>query len=216
MELNEKYKSYQDRLREVEGKDSPAELLRPFHIAVENIYDKLKTKLSPADFKWLFIIMAILLLAMCVLHIIFRHHYLSILFIGLMAAYWVYYRMEMKKTIEIQKQANAQIKLRQTPETNFAALLLDRIDYIKSGMDVLYKRIKMVRNQYIAFFPLILILFIHTVRGQMSTVLWISSIAVSIIIGGVFWFYYFNYEMMELDKVTDELEEQSNNLKQYV
>ena len=216
MELNEKYKSYQDRLREVEGKDSPVEVLRPFHIAVENTYDKLKTKLSPVDFKWLFIIMAILLLAMSVLHIIFRNNYISILFLLLMAAYWVYYRMEMKKTIELQKQANAQIKLRQTPETNFAALLVDRIDYIKNGMDVLNKRIKMVRNQYVGFFPIILMLFIHTVRGQMSTVLWISSIAVSVAIGGVFWFYYFNYEMMELDKVSDELEEQSGNLKQYV
>jgi len=59
-------------------------------------------------------------------------------------------------------------------------------------------------------------LFIHTVRGSMSTILWISSILVSVIIGGVFWVYYFNYEMMELDKITDELEEQSNSLKQHV
>jgi len=216
MELNEKYKSYQDRLREVEGKDSPVELLRPFHIAVENIYDRLRTKLSPADFKWLFLIMAGLLLAMGALHIIFQQNYISILFFVLMAAYWIYYRMEMKKVIETQKQLNARIRQRETPETNFTALLIDRIDYIKNGLDVLYKRIKLVRNQYIAFFPVILMLFIHTVRGSMSTILWISSILVSVIIGGVFWVYYFNYEMMELDKITDELEEQSNSLKQHV
>ncbi len=216
MELNEKYKSYQDRLREVEGKDSPAELLRPFHIAVENTYDKLKTKLSPTDFKWLFILMAVLLLAMSIIHILFRNHYISILFVLMMAGYWIYYRMEMKKAIELQKQANAIIRQRQTPETNFSALLLDRIDYIRNGLDVLYKRITMVRNQYVAFFPVILVLFIHTVRGNMSTALWISSIIVSVIIGGVFWFYYFNYEMTELDRIADELDSQSNNLKQLI
>lgn len=216
MELNEKYKSYQDRLREVEGKDSPAELLRPFHIAVENIYDKLRTKLSPADFKWLFLIMVALLLVMGILHIIFRQNYISILFFAGMAGYWIYYRMEMKKAIEQQKQLNALIRQRETPETNFTALLLDRIDYIKNGLDVLHKRIKLVRNQYIAFFPVVLILFIHTVRGNMSVILWISSILVSAVSGGLFWVYYFNYELGELDKVSDELEEQSNGLKLHV
>jgi hypothetical protein len=157
-----------------------------------------------------------LLLVMGVLHIIFRQNYISILFFAGMAGYWVYYRMEMKKAIEQQKQLNVLIRQRETPETNFTALLLDRIDYIKNGLEVLHKRIKLVRNQYIAFFPIVLILFIHTVRGDMSIILWISSILVSAVIGGLFWVYYYNYELGELDKVADELEEQSNGLKLHV
>ena len=214
MELNEKYKAYQSKVQGIEGLDTKSGAFREYHLATENIFDDIKSHKSSRDFKWLFLLLHTLVLIAVSIHIaIGRMWGIDILAILLLIAFWIYYRYTLKKSIEIQLEENEKIK-NETPDNPDEKTILDnRIQYILNGIEVLEDRIKLIRNQYVVFFPVFTIIVIDIIRGPLSLVAFITTTVIAIILGGFFWVFYFKNDLVDLDNAMDELEVLQEKLK---
>jgi len=212
MEVNEKYKSYQQKLKEFEGNNKSGDFLRYFHLKTENIYDNIKSSKSPRDFKWLFILLCSLLIIAVAIHIGIRGIGLNLLPLILLLIYWVYYRYQLKIAIADQAIKNKKISENSSDDLENKQKLSNRIKFIINGIEVLNVRVKLIRNQYVIFFPILAILFIDLIKGPLNPSAIIITAIISIILGGLFWIYYFKNDLLELQDAEDELEELDEDL----
>lgn len=213
MELNEKFKSYENKLNDPltsAGKDT---FLREFHIAIENIFDDLKSSKSSRDYKWLFLLLLSLCIIATTLHIAKFGVGLNLIAILLLIIYWVYYRYKLKEAIIEQSVENKKIKEVSSSSEKNADILLNRLQYIFNGVTVLETRIELVRNQYVAFFPVFTMLMIDFIKGPMTIAAFITTAVIAIILGGLFWIYYFKNDLDDLDNSVEELEMIREKLK---
>jgi Ca2+/Na+ antiporter len=213
MELNEKYKAYQSQLKGTQGLDISDKKLRVFHISIENIFDNIKSHKSSRDFKWLFILLYSLVIIATAIHIGKYSVTFNLIPLFLLLIYWVYYRYTLKKSIEAQANANKEILSDSTENPDNEKLLINRAQYILNGIDVLESRIILIRNQYLLFFPVFTILMIDIIRGPLSIGAFIITVILSIILGGLFWIFYFKNELVDLENASDELQEIQQKLE---
>lgn len=206
MELNDNFKSYDNKLNDpvsTSGKDLS---LREFHIAIENIFDDLKSSKSSRDYKWLFLLLLSLCIIATTLHITKFGVGFNLIAILLLILFWVYYRYKLKQAIIEQSIENKKIKEINTGVEKNADILLNRLQYIFNGVTVLETRIELVRNQFVLFFPVFALLMIDFIKGPMSTGAFITTAVVAIILGGLFWIYYFKNDLVDIDNSVEELE----------
>ena len=213
MELNENFKSYENKLNDplnTAGKDTS---LREFHIAIENIFDDLKSSKSSRDYKWLFLLLVSLCIIATTLHIAKYGVGFNLIAILLLLIYWVYYRYKLKQAIIEQSAENKKIKEVSSASEKNADILLNRLQYIFNGISVLEIRIELVRNQFVIFFPVFAMLMIDFIKGPMTIAAFITTAVIAIILGGLFWIYYFKNDLDDLDYSVEELEMIRNKLK---
>jgi len=212
MELNDKYKSYQNKLRELDGTEKSGDSLREFHMAIENIFDDIKSHKSARDFKWLFMLLLALVILASAIHIGKFGIGLNLAPPVLIAGFWIYYRYELKKAINIQLAKNKEIPEIAEGKDENRLMLQNRIAYILNGIDVLHKRVRLIRDQYTVFFPLFAILVIDIIRGPLGIASMITTIIIAVIMGGTFWVYYFRNDQVDLENAAAELELVRENL----
>jgi hypothetical protein len=205
-ELNEKNKSYQNKALGTEKLDISDENLRQYHIAIENIFDNLKSHKSSRDFKWLFLLLLSIVLIATAIHIARFGIGFNLIPLILLLAYWVYYRYTLKKAIEKQALANQKINDSSPEENDNKGILINRLRYILNGIDVLNTRIILIRNQYVLLFPVFAMVVIDIIRGPLGWGAFTVTAVVSVILGGLFWIYYFRNDLIDLENATDELE----------
>ena len=213
MEPNDKQSAYQTTFKGMEGLDITQEGLRSFHIRIENLFDNLKANKSSRDFKWLFLLLTSLLLAATAAHIGFFGVGWNLVPPLLLLGFWVYYRWVLKKAIEEQALENGRINQENTDPSDQKKLLIFRIRYILNGLHVLRTRIRLIRNQYTALFPVFTLLLIHIIRGHLNLLSFIVTGVLAFVLGGLFWIFYFQNEMVDLDNADDELEEMKEQLE---
>jgi hypothetical protein len=212
-ELNEKFKAYQNKPIGTEKLDISDESLRQYHIAIENIFDNIKSHKSARDFKWLFILLVSILLIATSIHLWIFGIGFNLIALLIIPSYWVYYRYTLKKSIEKQAIANKEISDRQSGQQDNKKILIDRSQYILNGIDVLENRIVLIRNQYVLFFPVFTMIVIDIIRGPFSFGAFIVTAIVSIILGGLFWIFYFRNDLIDLENAASELENLQENLE---
>jgi len=213
MEPNDKQSAYQTTFKGMEGLDITQEGLRSFHIRIENLFDNLKANKSSRDFKWLFLLLTSLLLAATAAHIGFFGVGWNLVPPLLLLGFWIYYRWVLKKAIEEQALENGRINQENTDPSDQKKLLIFRIRYILNGLHVLRTRIRLIRNQYTALFPVFTLLLIHIIRGHLNLLSFIVTGVLAFVLGGLFWIFYFQNEMVDLDNADDELEEMKEQLE---
>jgi hypothetical protein len=212
-ELNEKFRAYQNTPVGTEKLDITDETLRQYHIAIENLFDDLKTHKSSRDFKWLSLLILSLVLIASAIHMAQFGIGFNLIPPLLTVVYWIYYRYTLKKAIEKQAIANSKISRNRPDETDNLRILFNRTEYILNGVEVLEKRISLVRNQYVIFFPVFTIVMINIIRGPLSWGQFAVTAVISIVLGGLFWIYYFRNDLIDLENAADELENIQEKLR---
>lgn len=205
-EINETFKAYQNKPLGTEKLDISDENLRQYHIAIENIFDNLKSHKSSRDFKWLFLLLLSLLLIATAIHIARFGIGFNLIPLFLLLAYWIYYRYTLKKAIEKQALSNQKINESSPEENDNEGILTKRLQYILNGIDVLSTRIILIRNQYVLLFPVFALVVIDIIRGPLGWAAFAVTAVVSVVLGGIFWIYYFRNDLIDLENATDELE----------
>ena len=205
-ELNEKFKAYQNQPLGTEKLDISDESLRQYHIAIENIFDNIKSHKSARDFKWLFILLISLLLIATAIHISKFNIGFNLIPLVLILAFWIYYRLSLKKSIEKQASANKIISENQGEKEDNQSILKSRVKYILNGIDVLETRISLIRNQYVILFPVFSILMVDIIRGPLDYAAFAVTAVISIVLGGLFWIFYFRNDLIDLENAEEELE----------
>jgi len=214
-ELKEKSKIYQNQPLGTEGLDISDESLRQYHIAIENIFESIKTNKSSRDFKWLFLLLLSIVIAATAIHVFKFGISFNIIPLILLLVYWVYYRYNLKQAIEVQAMANQRINEEQSKAKDNKSILYNRAQYILNGIEVLEKRITLIRNQYVVFFPVFTIVVIDIIRGPLSWGAFAVTAIVSIVLGGLFWIFYFRNDLTDIENAAEELERIQEQLKKH-
>jgi len=205
MELNETYKAYQSKINQLEGNEKPADALRDFYLSIENLFDEIKSSKSSRDFKWLFLLLLSLVLFANSFHIAKYSFGFNLIPLLLLLAFWIYYRYTLKQSIAHQSSMNKKLDDEKSNNSDQKSILQTRVQYILNGTEVLRTRIMLIRNQYVIFFPIFTLLVIDIIKGPLSISAFITTFVIAVIVGGIFWIYYFKNDLTDLENSEEEL-----------
>ncbi len=186
--------------------------LRDIHIDAENIFEDIKTNKSSFIYKTIFYLLFFTSMISFLVHTIKFGYGFGIVFLILLFAYFLYYIYSIKAALRENIKSPKADKI--DPEN--PQFLKSRIQYITEGIKVTATRIKLVRNFYIIFFPLMTFILIYIFRGQSSTKSLIITFVISVLLGGVFWYYYFKNDLNEIENDMEELEELNTKINKLV
>jgi len=177
--------------------------LRDIHIDAENIFEDIKNGKSAFIYKSIFYMLFSVSMISYLAHTIKFGYGFGIVFLVLLLAYFIYFLYTLKAAIRENIKSPKLDKI--DPEK--PEFLKSRIQYISEGIKVTETRIKLVRNFYIIFFPLTTFILIYLFRGNTGTKSLIITFVISVLLGGVFWYYYFKNDLNEIENDMEELDD---------
>ncbi len=187
-------------------------LLRDIHVDVENIYEDIKVNKSQFIYRGLFLILFIVSTVVFITHIYRNGFSYSILFLIFILSYYFYHTYRIKQAkkeyIKVQKPE------RVNPEN--PGFLKERIEYVHEGVLLILFRAKMTRNFYMIFFPLLTITLINLIKVDLGLKSLLSVIVVSLLLGGLFWYYYFRVDIEEINEDIYILEKLKNKINRII
>lgn len=169
--------------------------LRDIHVDVENIYEEIKTNKSQFIYRNFFWFLFIPSVFTFLTHMYMRGFSYSTFFLILIIFYYFYHTLQIKRAKKEYLETPRQLKV----EPENIDFLKTRIKYVQEGVNLILFRAKKIREFYIIFFPLFSITLINLINGGADIRVLLSSIIVSILIGGLFWYYYFRIDIGELE-----------------
>jgi len=177
--------------------------LRDIHIDVENIFEDIKKNKSSFVYKTMFYMLFSISAVSFVSHATIYGFGIGVVFLVLLIAFYLYFLYNIKVIIRenIKSPKSSEVDP-ENPE-----FLKNRIQYISEGIRVTIGRAGLVRNLYIIFFPLMSLTVIDLFRGPLDGKSYFITFVVAVLIGGVFWFYYFRSDITDIESDIVELEE---------
>ncbi len=186
-------------------------LLRDIHVDVENIYEDIKANKSQFVYRSLFLVLFVASIIVFITHIYKNGFSYSTLFLIFILSYYFYHTYKIKQAkkeyIKIQKPEKID------PENS--EFLKERIEYVYEGVLLILFRAKMTRNFYMIFFPLLTITLTNLMKVDLSLRALLSVIMVSLLLGGLFWYYYFRVDIEEINEdiyILEKLKNKINNI----
>ena len=186
--------------------------LRDLHIDAENIFEDIKTNKSSFIYKTIFYMLFFTAMISFLVHTIKFGYGFGVVFLILLLAYFIYFIYSIKAALRENIKSPKADKI--DPEN--PQFLKSRIQYITEGIKVTAIRIKLVRNFYIIFFPLMTFILIYIFRGESSTKSRIVTFVISVLLGGIFWYYYFKNDLNEIENDMEELDELNEKINKLV
>lgn len=123
--------------------------------------------------------------------------------VAMLVLYLIYYRFKMLSAARMVKEYR--IDNRDKVSDKDINWLKKKIEYITYGIEVKLSRLRMVKLFYMIFFPLLLVLFSEFIFGSIAFGNRFFSFFVAFLIGGLFWHYFFNNEIDELEEIQTDL-----------
>jgi len=186
--------------------------LRDIHMDVESIFEDIKKNKSSFIYKAMFYMLFSISAISFIAHSVINGFSFGSVFLILLVAYFFYFLFNIKAIIRENIITPKDDKL--DPES--PKFLKSRIQYISEGVAVTSGRAALVRNLYIIFFPLMTFVLIDIFRGSSDTKGYFVTFIVSILIGGVFWYYYFKNDINDIESDIKELEELKQKINSVV
>ena len=186
--------------------------LRDIHIDAENIFENIKASKSSFIYKTIFYMLFFTAMVSFLVHTIKFGYGFGIVFLILLLAYFIYFIYTIKAALRENIKSPKADKI--DPES--PQFLKSRIQYITEGIKVTAIRVKLVRNFYIIFFPLMTFILIYIFRGESSTKSLIVTFVISVLLGGVFWYYYFKNDLNEIENDMEELDELNEKINKLI
>lgn len=194
----ENYLEYIQKLNNAKKEISDDINMRGATLKINQILTDLKEETEGASMYMLVLIVPILLIA--ILSIIKFGFTFRLAIVGLVVAYFIFYRSGMQQVVSAVKPLEIDENY---PDGKGA--LLGKIEYIKQGIDVKQKRLGMIRGLYASFFPILMVMVAEYILGPYSLTAFLVSIVMAFIVGGYFWYKYFAHPIEDLEYTRDEL-----------
>lgn len=201
----ENYLEYIRKLNDAKQEFSNDINMRGATLKINQILDELKGETEGSSVYMLVLILPIIvfaLLSWIKFGLSFR-----LIIVGLILAYFLFYRANMKSIVSAIRPLELDDNF---PDSKGA--LINKINYIKQGIDVKQKRIGLIKGFYMSFFPLLMVLVSEYVLGPYNLKSFIVSLVAAFLIGGYFWHRYFSNPILDLEYTRDELLSIQNEL----
>jgi len=121
----------------------------------------------------------------------------------LLIIYLVYFRINMLSAVRMVKEYR--IDNRDKVSDRDINWLKKKIEYIVYGVEVKLTRLRAMKVYYIFFFPILLVLLAGYIFNEVPFGNLFIGFFVAFLIGGLFWHYFFNAEIDELQDIQDDL-----------
>ncbi len=198
----DKFQQYSRRLED--AKKSVAEEM--YRKSVDEKTRVLETKLSdlsePKNNVSLFGVLLGMLTS--VLAIVFFKHGFDLKWLIVLVSllgYLLFYRFSMKTA-----EAKSKLLENYKEEEDLNASFYGKANYLSSQIALRKTRLGLIRIFYMLFFPLFLILLSISRSGD-GGIGSFNSIVLAVVLGGLFWYFYFKGDLTELDMTREDLEE---------
>lgn len=208
MENNDNLQKHSTKVNTLDNLENTGMELRKIHIDVEKIYEDIQDHKSSFIYKTIFYMLFAISFIVFSIHIFKSGFNYSTLLILLLIIYLFYYIYTIKKTI----RENIKTKISKKIDPENPEFLNNRINYISEGIRVTIQRAIVTRNFYIIFFPLMSFTLIDLLKGPFDFKAYLATFIVAALIGGVFWYYYFRNDIIDIENDIEDL----NDLKQRI
>jgi len=207
MDLIHRKEKYNEYLKKIEKARSDDEGDYKYYEALEErselILKELKSQNDKVEMNWAIAVTAIPVFILSILSYIKLGFNFMLVPLALLILFLVYYRIKM---INATKSIKAfRIDNRDKVSERDVIWLKKKIEYIIHGMEVKLTRFRSVKVFYLLFFPIFLILLTENIFDRTPFDNIFICFFVAFLVGGLFWHYFFNAEIEELEDVQDDL-----------
>jgi len=208
MDLIHRKEKYNEYLKKIEKAKSVDEGDYKFYEALENrselILKDLRDQNDKLEMNLSIGLVAIPIFLLTILSFIkLGFNFMMIIPLILLFIFLVYYRVNMIGATRVVKENRIQNKDKESDRD--IHWLKKKIEYITHGIEVKLTRLRAIKVYYIFFFPIFLVMLGEYLFGQIPFENLFIAFFVAFLVGGVFWHYFFNAEIDELEDTQDDL-----------
>ena len=199
----EKYKEYLKKIEKAKSDDGDDKFYQALEVRSELILKELKEQNDKGEMNIAIALVSIPLTILALLYYVKDGLNFMMIPLGLLLLFLIYYRTKMLGAARMVKEYR--IDNRDKVADKDINWLKKKIEYITYGIEVKLTRLRLVKVFYMIFFPLFLLLIGEYIFKYIPFNNRFISFFVAFLIGGLFWHYFFNVEITELEDDQEDL-----------
>ena len=199
----EKYKEYLKKIEKAKSDDGEDKFYQALEVRSELILKELKEQNDKGEMNIAIALVSIPLTILALLYYVKDGLNFMMIPLGLLLLFLIYYRTKMLGAARMVKEYR--IDNRDKVADKDINWLKKKIEYITYGIEVKLTRLRLVKVFYMIFFPLFLLLIGEYIFKYIPFNNRFISFFVAFLIGGLFWHYFFNIEITELEDDQEDL-----------
>ncbi len=208
MDLIHRKEKYNEYLKKIEKAKSDDEGDYKFYEALETradlILKDLREQSDKLEMNLAIALVAVPIILLNILSFIKDGFNAMMIPLILVVIYLIYYRIKLLSAA--RKVKEYRIDNRDKVADKDINWLKKKIEYIIHGMEVKLTRLRLNKMYYIVFFPIFLVVLAEYFFSTIPFGNRFISFFVAFLVGGLFWHYFFNTEIEELEDTQDDLE----------
>lgn len=204
LNYSSKYQKYLDRINEYKEITDKNQAFSSIHSRIDTLSNDLKSKNDKNYYNYIHLGIVALSVLLAVVCLFDRFYFLGMVLVSVAVGARYFFTSTMKNLIiSVDKEHDEELK-----EQSFEQQLFHKMQYLKKGIELKTTRINIVKHSFMVIFPLALLGSI-SIFGLQETGSWFVQSLFAIVMGCMFWFYFFKDDL-------DELEYQGMELQQYI
>lgn len=199
----EKYKEYLKKIEKAKSDDGDYKFYQALEARSEIILKELKEQNDKGEMNIAIALVSIPVTILALLYYVKDGLNFMMIPLGLLIIFLIYYRTKMLGAARMVKEYRTDNRDKVADkDINW---LKKKIEYITYGIEVKLTRLRLVKVFYMIFFPLFLLLLGEYFFKYIPFNNRFISFFVAFLIGGLFWHYFFNVEITELEDNQEDL-----------
>lgn len=199
------YQKYLNRINEYRALKSKDQRYSDIQARTEVLLSELTSRNDPKVYLTLLIGICALSLLVGIVCLILGHYLIGIILTAAPFVSWYFYSTSLKDEIRTQQELSEKNK------TVIEEKILTQVQYLLQGVHIKLTRMNIVRLVYMSIFPFLMLGVLLIVQSQLSINL-LVLLVIAIIMGSLFWYFYFKTEVDEMTYQKKELVEYEETL----
>lgn len=189
-----KYEEYIQKLNEARQEVGDKMNAKGITNKIDSLYDDVKTIGDKNESTSLILVLALPLFMVCLYQFYAYGFGLRFIIFGALLTFLIIYRSKIQAAAKSIGDKSTFFTDDDSPNS-----LISKVNYLESGIDIKQTRTSLTRNFYILFFPLLMISLGEIFSGPFTTAQYIILLLLAYLIGGGFWFKFFDEDLQELE-----------------
>lgn len=207
----EKYKEYLKKIEKAKSGDGDFKFIEALEARSEVILNELRDQNDKREMNLAIAFITIPFTLLAAISYFKVGASFALIPFGLLLIYLVVYRLRMQAAARAVKKYR--IDNRDKVADKDINWLKKKIEYITYGIEVKLARLRLTKIFYMIFFPLLLVLLGEFLFGEIYFGNRFLSLFVAFLIGGLFWHYFFNEQIDEMEEIQSDLTQKMRLLK---
>ena len=199
----EKYKEYLKKIEKAKSDDSDFKFIEALEARSDIILTELREQNDKKEMNLALTLIAFPFLLIATISYVRDGASIMLVPAGMLILYLIYYRLRMLSAARLVKEYR--IDNRDKVSDKDINWLKKKIEYIAYGIEVKLTRLRMTKFFYMLFFPLFLVLLSEFIFNNISFGNRFLSFFVAFLIGGLFWHYFYNEQINEMEEIQTDM-----------